>query len=222
MAFQRKKATIFFWAQYDPIHSPFFSARFKLRVANWKLQWTMLEKRSWYSECQTWGDFHLRYLWFVYIYLCCLVAWLSVCLALFIYLSSHMFINLQAESGPCKLIIISIQLDFVVNPACQPTWENLKHLPLKNPPIQDLGFFLPRVFPPASQLHQPRASSQAESVEKTDKDKENKERGASKAKERNLKIFSSEGTAFFSPRKEVYGGLEKVIQTEKSRRVWIC
>lgn len=182
----------------------------------------MLEKRSWYSECQTWGDFHLRCLWFVYIYLCCLVAWLSVCLALFIYLSSHMFINLQAESGPRKLIIISIQLDFIVNPACQPTWENLKHLPLKNPPIQDLGFFLPRVFPPAFQLHQPRASSQAESVEKTDKDKENKERGASKAKERVWNIFSPEKK--FMAGERGHPNLKKVKWTAVvSRRygIWI-
>ena len=165
----------------------------------------MLEKRSWYSECQTWGDFHLRYLWFVYIYLCCLVAWLSVCLALFIYLSSHMFINLQAESGSCKLIIISIQLDFIVNTACQPTWENLKHPPLKKPThSRPWVFFNSRVFP---QLHFITnhgiltKKHQAESVEKTDKDKENKERGASKAKELKIFLLKSNGLERSSKRK---------------------
>ena len=51
-------------------------------------------------------------------------------------------------------------------------------------------------------------------MEKTDKDKENKERGASKAKERFLEQFFPRKESIFFPPKKVTGW-KRLIQTEK-------
>ena len=128
--FRGKNQPMIFEGQYDPIHSPYFPPRFKLRVADWKWQWTILKKRSWYSECQTYGrgkfsaQVSITCLYLSILSdLCCLVAWLSACLALFIYLSSHMFkfgtriLTLQASWA------LFPSIWNLLNPACQPkTW----------------------------------------------------------------------------------------------------